>query len=222
MMKKLKSKMILMLTMALLLALTIPMAAQADANDRMEMDAYWRIVGNTTANDPLTSAMNGESVPLSELTAVTADDLMAFAVANKLPIDMARYGWYAAMVEALGLQPPQDGTLALFLSMPETWRDSAANAQRREIRRSLTKEDVARISCENGLPGGFVAWLLLEDEWHEGDWEDVDDWREGRSGWIFADHAYEKELREAYGKSAVVDDDEVERVLRQNGLRYDD
>ena len=220
--KKLKSKLTLALLMALLLALTIPLAAHADGYDRMAMDAYWRIVGNTTANDPLTRAMNGESVPLSELTAVTAGDLLAFAAANKLPIDMARYGWYAAMVEALRLQHPQDATLALFLSMPETWRDSMANAERRAIRRNLTQEDVARISRENGLPGGFVAWLLLEDEWHEGDWEDADEWREGRSGWVFADHAYEKELREAYGKSAVLDDDEVERVLRQNGLRYDD
>ena len=222
MLNRMKRKLSALLALCLLLTIALPLAAQANDDSRAAMDAYWRIVGDTDAGTPLTRAMNGESVPLSELTAVTADDLLAFAVANKLPIDMARYGWYAAMVEALGLQPPQDGTLALFLSMPETWRDSTANAERRAIRRSLTQEDVTRISRENGLPGGFAAWLLLEDEWHEGDWEDVDDWREGRSGWVFADHAYEKELREAYGKSAVVDDDEVERVLRQNGLRYDD
>ena len=212
----------MLLALATLLAMTVPSAAYAGEGSRAAMNAYWRIVGNAAQANPLTRAMNGESVPLSELTAVTADDLLAFAAANKLPIDMARYGWYAAMVEALSLQHPQDATLALFLSMPQTWRDSDANAQRRAIRRSLTQEDVARISRKNGLPGGFVAWLLLEDEWHEGDWEDVGDWREGRQSWLFADHAYEKELREAYGKSAVVDDDEVERVLHQNGVRYDD
>ena len=82
--------------------------------------------------------------------------------------------------------------------------------------------EIRRIGDENGLPGGFVAWLLLEDEWYEGDWEDADEWREGRSGWIFADHAYAAEMRERYGKDNVVTDDDVERVLRQNGVRIDD
>ncbi len=124
------------------------------------------------------------------------------------------------MAQALRSQPPE--SLELFLSMPETARDAQLSADRRAIRRSLTEAEVRRIAEETGLPGGFVAWLMLEDDWHKGDWEDVSDWREGRSGWLFADHAYEKELREAYGKSAVVDDDEVERVLRKNGIWYDD
>lgn len=221
-MKKICRKLSVLLMAALLMALTIPMVAHAGVNERVAMDAYWRIVGNTTAEDPLTRAMNGQTVPLEALTAVTADDLMTFAVANRLPIDMARCGWYTVMVDALRQQPPQDDTLVLFLSMPGTYRDSEANAQRRAIRRGLTQEEVLRLSRETGLPGGFIAWLLLEDDWQEGDWEDVDDWREGRSGWVFADHAYEKELRASYGQSAVVDDDEVERVLRQSGVRYDD
>jgi len=210
-----------LLVLALIIVLTIP-AAAADERDREAMTAYWTIVGDPSDESLLARAMRGEAVPLEALTAVTADELMAFAAGNRLPVDMARYGWYAAMVQALRAQPQPAEALELFLSMPETWRDSAANADRRAIRRELTQAEVIRISGETGLPGGFVAWLMLEDEWHEGDWEDVDDWREGRQSWIFADHAYEKELREAYGKSAVVDDDEVERVLRQNGIRYDD
>lgn len=219
-MKKLNRKLRVMLAMLLALMLTLPAAALADEDDRAAMQAYWRIVGAQAEDSALTRAMNGESVPLARLTAVTAEELLAFAARYRLPVDMARYGWYAAMAEALKSQPP--ASLALFLSMPETARDAQLNADRRAIRRSLTQEDVVRISGETGLPGGFVAWLLLEDEWHEGDWEDVDEWREGRQSWLFADHAYEKELREAYGKSAVVDDDEVERVLRKNGIRYDD
>ena len=219
-MRMLNRKLRWMLAMVLALLLTIPTAALAGEDDRAAMQAYWRIVGEGAGATPLARAMSGEAVALTELTAITADDLMTFAAEYRLPIDMARYAWYATMAEVLRSQPPE--SLALFLSMPETARDAQLNADRRANRRSLTEAEVRRIAEETGLPGGFVAWLMLEDEWHEGDWEDASDWREGRSGWLFADHAYEKELREAYGKSAVVDDDEVERVLRQNGLRYDD
>ena len=217
--KKLNGKITLILLLAALLALTAAFAALADEEDRLEMKSYWGIVG-TDDGSTLARAMNGEAIPLDELTVVTAAELMAFADANQLPIDMARYGWYQAIVETLRAQGSGDATLELFLSMPETWRDSDANTQRRTIRRSLTEADVRRIAEENGLPGGFVAWLLLEDEWHEGEWDDVDEWREGRSSWLFDDHAYAKEMRETYGDA--VTDDDVERVLRQNGIWYDD
>ena len=218
-MKKLMNKVRMLLLAALVLALTIPAAAMADDEDRLEMSAYWRIVG-VQDGSVLARAMNGEEIQLDVLTAVTADELMAFAHGNQLPINMARYVWYEAIVAALRLQGVEDATLRLFLSMPETWRDSDANTQRRTIRNSLTEMDIRRIAEESGLPGGFVAWLLLEDEWHEGEWDDVDEWREGRSGWRFDDHAYAKDMRETYGST--VTDDDVERVLRQNGIRYDD
>ena len=218
---RLMNKVRTMLLAALMLALTIPVIALADGEDRAEMSAYWKIVG-VQDGSVLARAMNGESLSLTELTAVTAEELMAFAHANRLPIDMARHGWYEAMANALRAQGTQDTTLALFLSMPENGRDKAANEERRAIRRGMTEAEIRRIAEVNGLPGGFVAWLLLEDEWHEGDWEDVDEWREGRSGWIFADHAYAAEMRERYGKDNVVTDDDVERVLRQNGVRIDD
>lgn len=216
---KLNAKLLLVAILAALLTLTVAVMALADNEDRAEMNAYWGIVG-TKDGSTLARAMSGEAVSLEELTAVTASELMAFANANQLPIDMARFGWYEAIAEALRAQGTNDATLALFLSMPETWRDSDANTQRRTVRRSMTEADIRRIADENGLPGGFVAWLLLEDEWYEGEWDDVDEWREGRSSWLFDDHAYAKEMRETYGDA--VTDDDVERVLRQNGLRFDD
>lgn len=216
---RLMSKLRMLLLAALVLALTIPAIALADAEDRAEMSAYWKIVG-VQDGSVLARAMNGETLTLPELIAVTADDLMAFAHANRLPIDMARHGWYEAIAAALRAQGTDDATLALFLSIPETRRDKAANEERRSIRRGMTESEVRRIADENGLPGGFLAWLLLEDDWHEGDWEDASEWREGRSGWVFDDHAYAKEMRETYGDA--VTDDDVERVLRQNGIRYDD
>ena len=216
---KLMNKVRMLVLALLVLALTIPAAAMADEEDRLEMEAYGGIVG-VQDGSVLARAMNGEAIPLAELTAVTAQELMAFAHGNQLPIDMARYGWYEAIAAALRLQGTDDATLSLFLSMPETGRDKAANEARRTIRRGLTEADVHRIAQENGLPGGFAAWLLLDDEWHEGEWDDVDDWREGRSGWLFADHAYKAEMRETYGD--VVTDDDVERVLHQKGIRYDD
>ena len=216
---KLRNKMRMLLLALLVLALTIPAAAMADEEDRLEMKAYWGIVG-VQDGSVLARAMNGEAIPLAELTAVTAQELMAFAHTNQLPIDMARHGWYEAIVAALRLQGTEDATLSLFLSMQENGQDKAANEERRTIRRCLTEADVRRIAQENGLPGGFVAWLLLEDDWHEGEWDDADDWREGRSGWVFDDHAYAKEMRETYGDA--VTDDDVERVLRQNGIMIDD
>ena len=201
--------------------------ALADADDAAEMDAYWRIVGNTAATDPLSRAMNGESIPLEELKLVTADELLAFAAANKLPVSMARYAYYTALADSLAAEIDLYSgelreTLALFLAMKTSPRDSSANAQRRSIRQSLTEADVNAYAAETGLPGGFLAWLLLDDEWYEVDWEEGDDWREGRRTWDFADWVDASDLRAQYGQDAVVTEDDVERVLRQNGYRFDD
>ena len=54
------------------------------------------------------------------------------------------------------------------------------------------------------------------------DWEDGDEWREGRRTWELVDWVDESDMRERYGADAVVTEDDVERVLRQNGLRFDD
>ena len=72
------------------------------------------------------------------------------------------------------------------------------------------------------MPAGFLCWLLLDDEWHEPEWDDGDDWQEGRKGWNIPDWVEAKDLREKYGKDAVVTDDDVERVLRQHGYDFDD
>ncbi len=229
MLKKLR-KPLSLLTMLMLL---IPVAAFAGGEDTQAgMTAYWQLVGNPTGTDPLTRVMNGDTVPLGELTAVTGEDILAFAAANQLPLEMAQYAWYTAMAEGLNTQITQNGitgetdsTLALFLSMPETWRDTAANTERRNIRRSLNEADIRAMSAETGMPAGFLAWLLLDDEWHEDDWDNVDDWREGRSSWDFADWVDERDLRTRYGTGAVVSDDSVEAALRQNGVydrRWDD
>ena len=212
----------------LTLCLAIPLAiAFADGEDALEMDAYWRIVGNTAANDPLTRAMNGESSSLAELKAVTADDLLDFAAANKLPVSMARYAYYTALADSLAAEidlysGETRSTLELFLRMKTNPRNSADNQERRTIRKALTEADINAYAAETGLPAGFLAWLLLDDEWYEVDWEEGDDWREGRRTWDFADWVDESDLRERYGKDAVVTEDDVERVLRQNGLRFDD
>ena len=219
--RKLKRKMLMLLLAALLLALTIPVAAAADADDRAEAAAYWKIMGRADGT-VLARAMSGEAVPLVQLTGVTAQELMSFAHEYRLPIDMARHGWYTAMAEALRSGGQADARLAPFLAMPENARDKAANEERRTLRKGLTEAWLRQVSAETGLPGGFVAWLMLEDDWYEGDWEDVSEWREGRSAWVFDDHAYAGDMRETYGREAVVTEDDVERTLRQNGVRMDD
>ena len=138
---------------------------------------------------------------------------------------MARYAYYTAMADRLKAALPQTPTgerLALFLAMKDAPKDKEANARRRDIRKALTEADINAYAAETGLPAGFLAWLMLDDEWHEVDWEDGDDWREGRRTWDFADWVDESDLRERYGQEAVVTDDDVERVLRQNGLKFDD
>lgn len=217
------------LALLLTLCLAIPLAiAFADEEDAQEMAAYWRIVGNTQADDPLTHAMNGDAVSLAELTAITPDALLAFAAENQLPVSMARHAYYTALANSLDKELAAIGNgeirerLALFLAMKDNSRDSAANQQRRTIRQSLTEADISAYAAETGLPAGFLVWLMLDDEWYEPDWEDGDDWREGRRSWVIPDWVDASDLREKYGKDAVVTEDDVERTLRQNGYRFDD
>lgn len=215
------------LAMLLTLCLALPLTVAFADEDAAEMTAYWRIVGNMDQNDPLTRAMNGDyaSLTLDELKNVTPEALLAFAAGNKLPAAMARYAYYTAMADRLKAALPQTPTgerLALFLAMKDAPKDKEDNARRRDIRKVLTEADINAYAAETGLPAGFLAWLMLDDEWHEVDWEDGDDWREGRRTWDFADWVDESDLRERYGQEAVVTDDDVERVLRQNGLKFDD
>lgn len=219
------------LAMLLMLCLSIPMAiALADEDDAAQMAAYWRIVGNQEQSDPLTLAMNADYAALSleMLKTVTADDLLTFAAANRLPVSMARCGFYNAVADRLAADVAQreqtetERMLALFLAMREDPRDKTANAERRSLRKSMTEAEIHAWSAETGLPAGFLVWLLLDDEWCEGDWEDGDDWREGRRDWNIPDWVDASDLREKYGKEAVVTDDDVERVLRQNGYKLDD
>ena len=215
------------LAMLLTLCLALPLTVAFADEDAAEMTAYWRIVGNMDQNDPLTRAMNGDyaSLTLDELKAVTPEALLAFAAGNKLPVAMARYAYYTAMADRLKAALPQTPTgerLAIFLAMKDAPKDKEDNARRRDIRKALTEADINAYAAETGLPAGFLAWLMLDDEWHEVDWEDGDDWREGRRTWDFADWVDESDLRERYGQEAVVTDDDVERVLRQNGLKFDD
>jgi len=215
------------LAMLLTLCLALPLAVAFADEDAAEIAAYWRIVGNTDQTDPLTRAMNGDytALTLNELKAVTPEELLTFAAANRLPVAMVRYAYYTAMADKLQAEIPQTPLgerLALFLAMKDVPKDKTANAQRRDIRKALTEADINACAAESGLPAGFLAWLMLDDEWYEADWEDGDDWREGRRNWIFANWVEESDLRERYGKDAVVTDDDVERVLRQNGFVFDD
>lgn len=215
------------LAMLVMLCLALPLAVAFADEDAAEMKAYWNIVGNTTQMDPLTRAMNGDyaSITLDELKAVTRDALLDFAAANRLPVSMARYAFYTAMADRLKAEIPQTEAgehLALFLAMKENAKDRAANEQRRNLRKSLTEADINAYAAETGLPAGFLAWLMLDDEWYEVDWDDDDDWREGRRNWVLDNWVDESDLRKIHGKDAVVTDEDVERILRQNGLRFDD
>ena len=81
------------LAMLLTLCLALPLTVALADEDAAEMNAYWRIVGNTSQADPLTRAMNGDyaSLTLDELKAVTPEVLLTFAATNKLPVAMACY-----------------------------------------------------------------------------------------------------------------------------------
>lgn len=214
--------------MLLTLCLVIPAGiALADREDLLEMQTYWQLVGDMTRTDPLTRAMNGDyaALTLTELKTVTAEELLTFASENKLPVSMARHAWYTALADRLAEELPtgeMGERLALFLAMRQSPRDRAANEERRAIRKAMTEADINACAAETGLPAGFLAWLMLDDEWYEPDWEDGDDWREGRLSWNFADWVDDADLRARYGRDAVVTEDDVERVLRQNGYRFDD
>jgi len=224
--RRLNRSFALLLTVCMVIAAAIALAEE----DGAQMKAYWYIVGNTDQNDPLTHAMNGayDKLTLEELKAVTADDLLDFSAANQLPVAMTRYAYYAALAERLAKEMNAiysaeiETQLSLFLTMKGSSRDKAANTQRRAVRKALTEADISACAVETGLPAGFLAWLMLDDEWYQPDWDDGDDWRESRRDWNFADWVDDGDLHEKYGKDAVVTEDDVERVLRQNGYRLDD
>ena len=221
--RRLKIGLALLLTLCLVFPTSL---ALADREDALEMQTYWQLVGDMTRTDTLTRAMNSDDpLTLTELKAVTAEELLAFAAENKLPVSMVRHAWYTALADRLAAELPQGATgerLALFLAMRQNSRDKAANEQRRAIRKAMTEADINAYAVETGLPAGFLAWLMLDDEWYEPEWDDGDDWREGRRSWDFPDWVDESDMREVYGRDAVVTDDDVERVLRQNGYRFDD
>lgn len=214
--------------MLLTLCLVIPAGiALADREDLLEMQTYWQLVGDMTRTDPLTRAMNGDyaALTLAELKTVTAEELLTFASENKLPVSMVRHAWYTALADRLAEELPageMGERLALFLAMRQSPRDRAANEERRAIRKAMTEADINACAAETGLPAGFLAWLMLDDEWYEPDWEDGDDWREGRRSWNFPDWVDESDMRARYGDDAVVTEDDVERILMQNGYRFDD
>ena len=218
--RRLKRGLILLAMVALVISVGI---AFADEEDRAEMQAYWGIVGKEHQNEPLALAMDGNhaALTLEALKAVTKDDLLQFAADYKLPVSMARHAWYTALAEKLAAGEG-DETLTLFLDMKTNPRDKAANEQRRAIRRSMTEKELHDHAARTGLPAGFLAWLMLDDEWYEPDWEDGDDWREGRRGWNVPDWADASDLREKHGKDAVVTEDDVERTLRSNGIYIDE
>ena len=215
-----------LILLALVCAALLAGVAFADEEDALEMQTYWSIVGADNQNEPLARAMNGDhaALTLDELKAVTKDELLAFAAAYKLPVSMARHAWYTAIAEKLTGNVPQTATgerLAFFLAMNGP-KDKAANQERKAIRKSITEADIHAYATETGLPAGFLCWLLLDDEWYEPEWDDGDDWQEGRRDWNIPDWADAGDLREKYGKDAVVTDDDVERVLRQHGYDFDD
>ena len=215
-------------TLLVLVALTLAVGvAFADHEDALEMSTYWNIVGSANQNEPLARAMNGDyvSLTLEELKSITKDDLLSFAAAYKLPVSMARHAWYNALADRLALDVPVTPTgerLAMFLAMKDAPKDKVAEEERKVIRRSITGEDILAYAAGTGLPAGFLCWLMLDDEWYEPEWDDGDDWQEGRRGWMIPDWADASDLRDKYGKDAVVTDDDVERVLRQHGYDFDD
>ena len=215
------------LALLALVALTLVVGVAYADEDAQEMAAYWSIVGGEKQDEPLARAMDGDyaALTLEELTVITKDELLDFAAAYKLPVAMARYAWYTALAEKLAEAVPATPTgerLALFLAMKDNPRDKAANEERRAIRKALTEADIHAYAAETGLPAGFLCWLLLDDEWHEPEWDDGNDWQEGRKAWVIPDWATASDLREKYGKEAVVTEDDVEKVLRQHGYDFDD
>ena len=221
--RRLKRALILL---GIVCAVLLAGVAFADEEDALEMQTYWTIVGENHQNETLARAMSKDyaALTLDELKAVTKDELLAFAAAYKLPVSMARHAWYTAIAEKLTGNVPQTATgerLAFFLAMNGP-KDKAANQERKTIRKALTETDIHAYAAETGLPAGFLCWLLLDDEWYEPEWDDGDDWQEGRRDWNIPDWADAADLREKYGKDAVVTDDDVERVLRQNGYDFDD
>ena len=109
------------LALLLTLCLVIPIAIALADEDAAQMAAYWKIVGNTQHEDPLTRAMNGgyaalsqqeKAAALAELRAVTAEDLLS----NKMFPDAIAMGGYP-----IDIHSPDGAAMKHCFLTPGSW-----------------------------------------------------------------------------------------------------
>jgi len=158
---------------------------------------------------------SGDRAALSEqleaLTAIANRDIAAYASAHGLPVARVRDAWYRAMANALAariaLDPASEPQLknaqqilALFLTLDGA---EEAQAQRQQIRAEMNADYGRRIAEPYNLPEDFVEFVVMNDHWSDGDWEN-DDWRAADDGGdAFADIALGS--RDGLGETRIAD-----------------
>ena len=196
-------KKLITLALALILTLAASLSAAAESS---ALDAFRQLTGEDagqtsgtakTSEQYLNEVMQGNYASafldtataqtaageLDGLSAVTTQDIAAYAAAHGLSVAQVRNAYYRALANVLRAEimvnPASEERyrnvqviLSLFL---ETDDDPADDASRDAIRRSMTPEYAASIAADYDLPTGFVEFIIMDDDWDDDDWEN-DGW----------------------------------------------
>lgn len=121
---------------------------------------------------------------LAGLSAITTQDLAAYAAARGLTVRQVRNAYYRSLANVLraeiALNPGSEERyrsvqviLSLFLNNDDVPINDNARVA---IRRNMTPEYAASIAKGYDLPTDFVTFIIMDDMWDDDDWENDDDW----------------------------------------------
>ncbi len=132
------------------------------------------------------AGMQDVAATLEGLSAITTQDLAAYAAARGLTVRQVRNAYYRALANVLraeiNLNPGSEEryrSVQVILSLFLNDDDIPANEEARiAIRRSMTPDYAAGIAEDYDLPTDFVAFIIMDDDWDDDDWENDDDWED--------------------------------------------
>ncbi len=190
-----------------LMLLAIPLALADGAEGGSALDAFYALTGKNqqidvprAAADYLADAVNGKyaalpatqtelaamAADLNALTAVSSRDIAAYASAAQMSVKQVRNAYYKALANVLraeiAVHPASEEKYAnvqMILSLFLDQSDPADDAARSAIRGEMTADAAAAIARDAALPGDFVTFLIMNDDWNDTRWDNDDVWRAG-------------------------------------------
>ena len=167
---------------------TLAQDEQAPVTFKTSEDYLDEIMAGAYATPAADQAAAASLAPaLSNLSAITMQDIASYAAGHALSVAQVRNAYYRALANVLRAEilvnPASEERyknvqviLSLFLDTDDG--DAAAEAEREAIRLSMTRETAQSIASDYNLPADFVEFIIMDDDWDDDDWENDDDWGE--------------------------------------------